>query len=868
MQSSEIRKKFLDFFIKNSHKKIQSSGLIPSEDPTLLFTNAGMVQFKDTFLGNEKREYSKACSCQKSLRAGGTHNDLENVGRTRRHHTFFEMLGNFSFGDYFKEEAIKYAWSFLTTELKLSPEKLYVTVFNNDDEAEQIWTKYIDKKRIFRLGEEDNFWSMGETGPCGPCSEIIYDMGDEPQINIDINDGERYLEIWNLVFMQYDRDEKGNLNELPKPSIDTGMGLERLAAILQKVKSNYDTDLFKYLIEYSSNSLGIQYGEKNDIDISFRVLADHARAATFLISDGVTPSSEGRGYVLRRIIRRAIRHYKMLGINDPYLYKLSQEVINNMKDFYIELDKNKDTILSLIKNEEMKFLTTIDKGLDQLNVYIKQSEESRILKGENIFKLYDTFGFPVDLIEDILKKTDIALDIKGYEEEMLNQRKSSKQASKFKSTLNENINLENVVKKLEDGFVGYDNLFTESKIIAIIKDNELVDSATSGQRVSIIFNKTPFYAESGGQVGDKGEGVSSTTNIEVFDTQKSKENLIIHESIIKKGSIKVGQDINLQIDEKNRALISSHHSATHILHYVLRETLGTHVRQAGSLVEDSRLRFDFSHFSNIDDKTINEIEKKCNLKIIENDEINILENVNYKKAIKDGANAFFEEKYGEFVRVVKIGDYSKELCGGTHVEKSGDLGLITIASEGAISSGIRRIEAYTSIYAYDYYSNLKTNTYKSSQLLGSSIDNINEEIDRIKKDNKELKIKISEYEKSKSRSVAEDLKNNSYEIKGIKIITHLDSDRTANELKSLWDEIKKGENNIIGLIGSNNYKKSILICASSLKNSNFDCKEALSLISDKVGGRGGGKKNLAQAGCDEIKSSNLDEGIEIIKNLL
>ena len=868
MLSNEIRRKFLDFFIANGHKQINSSGLIPSEDPTLLFTNAGMVQFKDTFLGLENREYLKASSCQKCLRAGGKHNDLENVGRTSRHHTFFEMLGNFSFGDYFKDEAIKFAWTFLTDILKLPKEKLFITIFENDNDAEAIWLKYVDKNKIFRLGEKDNFWSMGDTGPCGPCSEILYDMSEDAidDSDIDICDGERYLEIWNLVFMEYNRDVDGNLENLPKPSIDTGMGLERLASILQNVKSNYDTDLFSYLIDYCSKENNIAYGKEINTDISYRVLADHARAATFLISDGVTPSSDGRGYVLRRILRRAIRHSKMLGIDEPFIYKMAELVIKNMKDFYVELGKNTDNILSIIKNEEKKFLSTIDKGLEHLNIFLKNSSDSNILSGDCIFKLYDTYGFPVDLIEDILKNSDFVMDLEGYEEEMLKQRNSSKTSSKFKASLNENLNLDIISKKIKEGFQGYKDFQTKSRLIGIIKDNEIVDVAFKGERVSLIFDRTPFYAESGGQISDKGKALYGNEIVEIFDVQKTKDDIFLHESILKNGDIKTGDTFDLEIDLNRRVKISSHHTATHILHYALREVLGTHVRQAGSLVEDSRLRFDFSHFSNISEEMINEIERLCNIKIQENNDINIFENVNYKKAIKDGANAFFEEKYGDYVRVVKIGDYSQELCGGTHIEKTGSLGLLTISSEGAISSGIRRIEAYTSVNAYDYYLSLKNNIYKSSHLLGSSISQIPEEIDRIKKDNKELKIKINNLEKLKSKDIAKDLDKKSISINGIKVITYLSQETSAEELKSLWDEIKKNHENVIGILGSNNGNKSVLICASNTKNSSFDCKKAINIISEKFGGRGGGNKNLAQAGCKEI--SDLKIAIEVIKNLL
>ena len=866
MLSADIRKKFLDYFKSRNHSSIESSSLIPTEDPTLLFTNAGMVQFKDIFLGEETRDYSTACSCQKSLRAGGKHNDLENVGRTRRHHTFFEMLGNFSFGDYFKEDAIQFAWEFLTIELKLNKEKLFVTVFNEDDEAERIWAKYIDKERIFRLGEEDNFWSMGDTGPCGPCSEIIYDMGDEPEKNIDITDGERYLEIWNLVFMQFNRDEKGRMTPLPKPSIDTGMGLERLASILQGVSSNYDTDLFKYLIEYSACKKGVPYNTDSAVDISYRVLADHTRAATFLISDGVIPSSEGRGYVLRRILRRAIRHCRLLGIDEPFIFELSNQVIEFMKPFYVELAKNKENIMSIIKNEEEKFLQTIDRGLDQLNSSLELSKATMVLSGKDIFKLYDTFGFPVDLIEDILKSTDYTMDIQGYEEEMLEQKKSSKVASKFKAIISDSLNLNDIGKKITDGFVGYNQNETDSLIVGIVKDNELVTQVKEGDKVSFIFDKTPFYAESGGQISDKGIGKKESGIIEIFNVQKTKDNFYLHQSIVKKGIFKLGDRLTLEINTDYRFSISSHHSATHIIHYALRNILGTHVRQAGSLVEDSRLRFDFSHFSNIDDITIKSIERLCNEKIIENSKVTINENVEYKKAIKEGANAFFEEKYGDLVRVVKIGNYSMELCGGTHVKSSGDLGSITISSENSISSGIRRIEAYTSIPSYNFLLNLRDKLNVSSRLLSASLEKVPDEIERLKKENIELKHKIIEFEKSMSKGLANQLKEDAEIIGGVKVISFLTNDMTANELKSLWDELKEGEIKAIGLLGSNNQSNSILICASTNEVDNFDCKEVMSLISKSYGGKGGGKKNLAQAGCNNI--SSIDEGLEIIKTRL
>ncbi|MEE2975028.1 MAG: alanine--tRNA ligase [Thermodesulfobacteriota bacterium] len=875
MKSADLREKFSKFFVKYKHETVKSSSLIPFNDPTLLFTNAGMVQFKDVFLGSEKKNFIRASSCQKCLRAGGKHNDLENVGRTRRHHTFFEMLGNFSFGDYFKTEAIEFAWEFLTKELKIPTEKLYITVHKDDQEAEEIWKNKLNVKasRIYKLGDKDNFWSMGDTGPCGPCSEILYDLGKKSlncpnpkKCNVECDCG-RYLEIWNLVFMQFDKSENGELTELPSPSIDTGMGLERLASVLQNVESNYDTDSFTYLIDSVSKTLSIQYGKDESKDISIRVLADHSRAVTFLIADGVTPSSEGRGYVLRRILRRAVRHYKMLGINEPYLFNLCSLVIDEMKNTYPELKNEEDNIVSIVKNEEEKFLITIDKGLEQLQEAMNESEETKILSGKHVFKLYDTFGFPVDLIEDILRDSDYSLDLKGYEEEMIKQKKSSKKASKFKSSNLNNINFQDIVKS-DSGttFQGYKNLSIETTLLAILQDNEVVSSSKKGQKVDLIFEETPFYAESGGQVGDIGAASNKSCLIDILDTQKSKEGFYIHSGIIKDGEIKTGERVSLSVDKNKRYATSAHHTATHILNSCLRDILGSHVRQAGSLVESNRLRFDFSHFSNIDQGTLSQIERLCNDRIRLNFPIEIRENVEYKRAIKEGATAFFEEKYGDVVRVVKIGDFSMELCGGIHVNNTGELGFLHISSEGAVSSGIRRIEAHTGDSAYHHIENLKKNLVDSSALLNSSIENIPTSIARIQKENNELKQNLNKIDKKNLNQLAEDIYRNSEIFNDSRIIYFLGENMTANQIKLLWDNVKTNQEEIIGLFISNNENKSIIICASNSKTKSFDCKEAINKISAQFNGKGGGNKNLAQAGCDRVE--NIDSSVEIIKSLL
>ena len=874
MKSSIIRKKFIDFFNQKNHGVVTSSGLIPKNDPTLLFTNAGMVQFKNVFLGLEKSKNSRAVSCQKSLRAGGKHNDLENVGRTSRHHTFFEMLGNFSFGDYFKEDAIFFAWEFLTKELNIDKKRLYVTVHTEDEEAERIWLDKVkvSKNKIYKLGDKDNFWSMGDTGPCGPCSEIMYDLGTDgvncpnlKKCTVECDCG-RFLEIWNLVFMQFNRDESGTLSSLPKPSIDTGMGLERLASVLQNVESNYDTDLFGYLTSYVANFINIKYGKNSEIDISIRVLSDHARAVTFLISDGVIPSSEGRGYVARRILRRAVRHYKKLDISEPFLHNLVGLVINEMESIYPELLSQKENILSIVLNEEKKFLSTIDRGFDQLKDAMDSSSESKVLSGKDVFKLYDTYGFPVDLIEDIISETDYVLDMNAYEEEMLNQKNSSKKASKFKSSIGETIDLGKIINSNNvTDFKGYNNSSYESKIVAIIKDNEIVSTAYEKEKVGIISESTPFYAESGGQVGDKGTIETNSGTIDIFDTQKTKEGFFIHSGIVKKGEVNNGDSANLLVNKLYRGQVAEHHTATHILHSALREVLGTHIRQAGSLVKNDRLRFDFSHFSNIETDTLKEIENLSNERIRFNNEIIINENIEYKKAIKNGATAFFEDKYGDFVRVVNIGDYSMELCGGTHVETTGQIGSLYVSSESSISSGIRRIEAHVGKSGFNYINDIKDTLISSSNILNSPLDKLPAGIRRIQKENDDLKIKLAAYERDATKSLADEVLSNCVIINDIKLVSFLGKEMSSTQLKNLWDDLKN-KNRVIGLLGSNNKGSSIIICAASSDIEDFDCKAFLNSIASKINGKGGGKKNLAQFGCDKIES--LETTLSLIKNQL
>ena len=651
MTGSEIRELFLKYFEDNNHTVVRSSSLIPKSDPTLLFTNAGMVQFKDVFLGLEKRSYNRATSSQKCVRAGGKHNDLENVGHTARHHTFFEMLGNFSFGDYFKREAIEFGWKLMTEVYKLPVEKLWVTVFEEDDEALELWQKVIGlpEGRVLSLGEKDNFWSMGDTGPCGPCSEILIDQGEEFSCGKKTCavgcECDRYLELWNLVFMQYDRDSSGKMMPLPNPSIDTGMGLERITAVLQGVKSNYETDLLRGVISNVEEISGKVYGEDANSDVSMRVVADHARAVTFLISDGVFPSNEGRGYVLRRILRRAVRHAKMLGIEEPCLYKITNRVKEIMEDAYPELEERIDFVAEVVKNEEERFFETIDRGLDLLKAEIDKHDGEKVLPGDVVFKLYDTFGFPVDLTEDIAGEAGLTLDHAGFEKEMEQQRTKSRKAWKGDTEGElEPLYKEFVSSGLAVNFTGYGRTVDTGRITAIIKDGLLVDNVKEGDEVDLISDKTPFYGESGGQLGDRGVIEAETGIAEVIDTKKPLPTIIVHHAVIKKGTLWVGDKVKLKVNEKFRYGIETHHSTTHILHAVLREVLGTHVGQAGSLVAPGRLRFDFTHHSSIDDKDLRKVEDIINERIRWDDEVVIETDVPYDDAIKKGSMAFFRRK--------------------------------------------------------------------------------------------------------------------------------------------------------------------------------------------------------------------------------
>ncbi len=874
MTGSEIRNRFLEYFGSKGHTVVKSSSLIPKSDPTLLFTNAGMVQFKDVFLGLEKRDYKRAASSQKCVRAGGKHNDLENVGYTSRHHTFFEMLGNFSFGDYFKKDAIEFAWELITEVFKLPKEKLWVTVFTDDDEASDLWRNVdgLPSDRIVRMGEKDNFWAMGDTGPCGPCSEIIIDQGEDFGCGkSDCALGcecDRFLELWNLVFMQYDRDKAGKLNPLPNPSIDTGMGLERITAVLQGVRSNYETDLLRGIISNVEEIAGKRYGDDAQSDVSMRVIADHARAVTFLISDGVFPSNEGRGYVLRRILRRAVRHAKMLGIEEPCLYRITGRVRDIMRGAYPELDERIGFVAEVVKNEEERFFETIDRGLELLNAEIAKIGKEKVLSGDVVFKLYDTFGFPVDLTEDIARERGLSLDNAGFEAEMEKQRQKSRKA--WKGAGEEG--LEPLYKEFVSGgltvtFTGYGKTRGTGRITAIIKEGVLVDSANAGDKVDIITDRTPFYGESGGQVGDRGimEGEGGTA--EVTDTKKPLPNIIVHHAVIKKGALWVGDEVGLKVNEKLRHGAETHHSATHILHAVLREVLGKHVGQAGSLVAPGRLRFDFTHHSSIDDKELRKIEDIINERIRWDDKVVTDPDVPYDEAIKKGAMAFFQEKYGDKVRVVSIGDYSRELCGGTHLESSGEAGLFKIVGETASAAGVRRIEALSGESAWNFMRGIEDKLLEASRILRVPESDVIPRIGRLVEENETIR---KELETVKSRMLSErtgDIMDNVKNVNGLNVLSVEIPDAGPDQLRKVWDDVRNKLNSGVAVLGAKDDGKAyLLVGVTSDLHKKYHSGNIVKELAPLIGGKGGGRPDMAQAGGNNPEK--LHEALEKVFEIL
>ncbi|MBS1963004.1 MAG: alanine--tRNA ligase [Bdellovibrionales bacterium] len=896
MKTAEIRERFLKYFERNGHTIVESSSLVPSNDPSLLFTTAGMVQFKDVFLGKDKRPYTRATTAQKCVRAGGKHNDLENVGFTARHHTFFEMLGNFSFGDYFKKDAIHFAWEFITKELGFPKDKLYVTVFETDDEAADIWHKQegVAKDRIYRLGEKDNFWSMGDTGPCGPCTEIYYDRGPkygrDGFIESQKADEDRYMEFWNLVFMQYDRDAKGVMNPLPKPSVDTGAGLERIAAIAQNADTNYDTDAFQHIIGETSKLAGVEYVRSSDLAPSFRVIADHSRATAFLVSDGVLPSNEGRGYVLRRIMRRAIRHGKKLGLDKPFLHKTCGFVVDQMKEAYPNLQTQRAFIERAVLAEEEQFFKTLDKGLALLDDEIGKIS-TKTLPGEVAFKLYDTFGFPLDLTRVIATERGIAVDEKGFETAMAKQRADSRKSWKGSGAealdaVYLQLATDLKAKKKMPEFVGYDSLTAEGEVLAILKQGdqkiELVnevaasslaltaDSADSAI-VEVVFSKTPFYGESGGQVGDKGRvvGIGSDLEAEVIDVQKPVPDLIVAHLRIRKGALKVGAKVRQDTDRELRALTTANHTATHLLHWALRKHLGDHVKQAGSIVTPDLLRFDFSHFEALKPSDLRTIEDLINEKIWKND--GVTKRLMAKEAaIQAGAIAMFGEKYGDTVRVVSVGDFSTELCGGCHVDQSGDIHLFKIVSETSIAAGVRRLIAYTSKGAYEFL------RARNDMLAGvkdaikaQTIEEIPVKLDRMSDGEKALRKQLEQVLAKAAAGEADALFSGAQSLAGGKLIAgmvELDS-QGAKKLRDLAESLKnRAADGVIVLGMKDGEKANLIVAIGKDAQKKWNANEVLKQLAPLIEGRGGGKPDLAQAGG--TKTAGLAEALKSAAALL
>ncbi|HAT7788234.1 TPA: alanine--tRNA ligase [Legionella pneumophila] len=860
MKSSEIRQAFLNYFVQRGHQIVASSSLVPSNDPTLLFTNAGMVQFKDLFLGLETRSYQRAATAQRCVRAGGKHNDLENVGYTARHHTFFEMLGNFSFGDYFKREAIQYAWEFLTEVLHIPAERLWVTVYKEDLEAEDIWLKEmkVSPERFSRCGEKDNFWSMGDTGPCGPCTEIFYDHGPEvaggPPGSPD-EDGDRYIEIWNLVFMQFNRDREGHLHPLPKPSVDTGMGLERLAAVIQGVHSNYEIDSFQYLIKAIA-----QLGQDIDLNhTSLKVIADHIRSCSFLIVDGVLPSNEGRGYVLRRIIRRAVRHGNKLGLPSPFFSKLVQPLIDVMGDAYPELINSKAHIERILQQEENQFTRTLEQGLRLLQDHIKNLQGQE-LSGEVAFKLYDTYGFPIDLTADIIREQGLHIDMEAFNQLMQQQREQSQAASQFTTDYH-------VVSQLDhqSEFHGYEKESMEAKIIGLLQEGNEVKSINKGAKGAVILDHTPFYAESGGQVGDKGLLIGKEFTFQVDDTQKVGQ-AVVHYGKVIKGELTLDLLIHAQVDNIRRDAIRLNHTATHLLHAALKKIVGQHVQQRGSLVDAERARFDFSHFEALTPQQIQQIEEVVNAQIRANNEV-ITQVMDIESAKQSGAVALFGEKYSDAVRVLSMGDFSKELCGGTHARRTGDIGLFKIVAEYGIASGIRRIEMVTGRYALALVNEQLGFMNNLAATLKTTPNSLQEKVSQLLLDNKNQEKMIAKLLSEKAQKSGADILGEIEEIKGINLLIKQLEGMDSQTMRHTMDQLKSRIDSAVIILFTIEQNKMNVIAGVS-KNIIGKAPSAAQLVRHLCG-KGGGRDDMAQGGggVPEDLNSKIKEIKEMIEKI-
>lgn len=855
--TSQIRADFLEFFKGKGHTIVPSAPLVPGNDPTLLFTNSGMVQFKDVFLGAEKRSYVRAADVQRCLRAGGKHNDLDQVGYTARHHTFFEMLGNWSFGDYFKKDAIAWAWELLTQVWKLPADRLLVTVYQTDDEAYALWRDMIGipESRIVRIGDNkgapfasDNFWQMADTGPCGPCTEIFYDHGDHiaggPPGSPD-EDGDRFIEIWNLVFMQFDRQPDGSLQPLPAPCVDTGMGLERLAAILQHVHTNYEIDLFQALIRKASELTGMADLENK----SLRVIADHIRACSFLIVDGVLPSNEGRGYVLRRIIRRALRHGWMLGVRQPFFNKLVPTLIEQMGEAYPELPAQADTVVRALLAEEERFAETLDSGMKIFDDVAAKVSDG-VIPGVDAFRLYDTYGFPVDLTADIARERGMTVDMAGFDASMEHQRETARAAGKFGGGVT--LSAELVASLSPTVFLGYDRLQADGlKVVALIKDGRSVDAVQAGDEVIVFTAQTPFYAESGGQVGDTGVLSASGVTLAVGDTQKFAGQFHGHVGKLEQGALKIGDVLAGAVDAARRSATILNHSATHLLHAALREVLGTHVQQKGSLVAPDRLRFDFSHFQPITAEELAVIERKVNEQVRANNAAEV-HNMGMQEALDFGAMALFGEKYGENVRVLKMGEYSTELCGGTHVSRTGDIGLFKITSEGGVSSGVRRIEAVTGQGALDYVADEEARLHEAAQLLGGSAGDVVDKIRQLGERQKKLERELEALKAKVASGATADLGGSAIDVAGVKVLAVRLEGFDAKALRDAMDRLKQQLGDaIIVLAGVQDGKAALVAGVNGAALGKVKAGELLAHVAAQIGGKGGGRPDMAQGGGED-----------------
>jgi alanyl-tRNA synthetase len=913
MNSNEIRTRFLKFFEACGHRVLPSSSLVPAHDPTLLFTNAGMNQFKDVFLGREKRDYARAATSQKCVRAGGKHNDLEQVGRTTRHHTFFEMLGNFSFGDYFKKEAIPWAWELITKDYAIPAEKLYITIFREDDEAEEIWAKDVGmpRQRIFRLDEHDNFWAMGDTGPCGPCSEIHYDLGPaasdlgHPDCKFPCECG-RYTELWNLVFMQFDRDEQGHLNPLPRPSIDTGAGLERLAAVLQGKLSNFDTDLFRPLIEEAAGLANVEYGANHDADVSLRIIADHARAATFLISDGMLPSNEGRGYVLRLIMRRALYHGQTLGLNEPFLYKMAGHVVQMMKDAYPRLSETERHVARAIKTEEERYAETTKLGLEKLDEadvltthwgtkpfaewrarWMGMAPEPHELplgqiSGRDLFTLHDTFGLRPDFVEDIVKNYGLTIDRPGYEAEMQKQReraRASWKAVEKKAAVPVFLKLAEESKTVFDGYAQMTS--SDCRIVALVVGRRggsrtapaqppeiSVEAVGVGEQVEIVLDHTPFYAEAGGQVGDVGKLLTPDGDREVAhltDTYYPVSGLIVHKATAR-DTLRVGDVVTAKVDAELRDATRRNHTATHLLHAALRKTLGTHVKQAGSLVAPDRLRFDFTHYAPLDEQDLLDIEDLVNEHILKNEEV-VMTVMDLDGAVNSGAMALFGEKYADQVRVLSIDDFSKELCGGTHVRRTGDIGLFKIISEGSVAAGTRRIEAVTGEGVLKQLRQTSETLALVADSLHAKPEELLQAVEKLAESEKKLRKELEAQQMKRAASQADVLAKEAREVKGVRVVSARVEVTDRAAMRQMVDDLRAKLQSGVIVLGSVSDGKVNLVAAVTKDLTNkLDAGKIVKQAAAYVEGSGGGRKDLAEAGGKN--PAKLDESLQAIPSII